>query len=666
MQLVLWFWLALKAVSWELDDNHYKVVADLVDPKFGMDITNTTAMNLNNAAVETEEQIETVKETKEVSKEGEEGEEEAIVNQRLALDLTVLDEISYPYKEELLIRPLSNNHLLSSFQFNIESESFNPNKDAHDVFAYDQYTVFPRVFKPLLTKTSTRQLQMRFTRGYWDSKSWGPLPHNGFHSGGNGVELWAVIESTSKKEAYDNWKILVNSLSGLFCASINFIDESKTTYPMSSFQPNDMDGIPLLNHDANSNSKLYLLHASLANEPICTENLTPLVKLLPTKGKSGLSQYLDGHKIFDSLWHSLSIDIDTHCDDSTHYCKYEMDAYLDMALHLPSTLERIASPIPKPLTGDKLRCDMSKEFDSYQCFPLPESTEIQFKLSQLFNKNITGISKFGTRPTTICGNVTDDWDFNIQTKDGFFGTEDNCFTIDNAQEYDIDIRTHNSSNVVMMNEKVPIFVSRALTGYGQDRGGMRTIFKNTGDEAVTITYFETLPWFMRVYLSSLQVESSHSDVTVDKIMETVNYVPAMDRERPTLLEFIVEIPAHSSFSMSYQYDKTLLQFAEYPPDANHGFEIEAAVITVLAPFEYQLRTSTLLLSLSTPDFSMPYNVIIITSTIMGLVFGMTFNLLIKKLVTLEEANVILSQRSLKNRLLMLRDKILVKLGLISG
>lgn len=666
MRVCVWVWLVFGlAKALELDDEQYGVVAELVDVSFGTQMAQraaTVEKNTTSAVAATESTVDS------------EPMETEVQSPPYTKGITSVEEFGYPYKEELFIRPLKNNHLLASFEFDIESEPFNPRQDVDDVFAFDQYTVFPRVFKPLLTKTSTRQLQMRFTRGYWDSESWGALPHNGFQSGGNGVELWAIIEAGSKQEAYKNWKTLVNSLSGLFCASINFIDESKTTYPMSSFQPDHMDGIPLLNLDADSN-KLYLLHASLANEPICTENLTPLVKLLPTRGKSGLSQYLDGHKIFDSLWHSLSIDIDTNCDDSTHQCKFIMDANLNMAIHLPSTLDRIENPIPKPLTGERLRCDMSKEYDAFQCFPLPESNEINFKLSQLFNKKIKGISKFSHNPTTICGNVTTDWEFNIETVDGIFGTEDNCFTLDQLQEYDIDIRTHNSSNVVR-DKDLPLFVSRALTGYGQDRGGMRTIFKNVGNEPITITYFETLPWFMRVYLSSLQIENlslnndptmvNDESITVDKIMETINYIPAMDRTRPTLFEFTIEIPAKSSFSMSYQYDKTLLQFAEYPPDANHGFELEAAVITVTRPIQYQMRTSTLLLSLSTPDFSMPYNVIIISSTIMGLIFGMTFNLLVKRLVTLDEANILLHERSIKNKILSLRDKILVKLGIISG
>lgn len=43
-----------------------------------------------------------------------------------------------------------------------------------------------------------------------------------------------------------------------------------------------------------------------------------------------------------------------------------------------------------------------------------------------------------------------------------------------------------------------------------------------------------------------------------------------------------------------------------------------------------------MLTLPTPDFSMPYDVIIMTCTVLSMVFGTIFNLLIKKVVTEEE------------------------------
>jgi phosphatidylinositol glycan class T len=57
-----------------------------------------------------------------------------------------------------------------------------------------------------------------------------------------------------------------------------------------------------------------------------------------------------------------------------------------------------------------------------------------------------------------------------------------------------------------------------------------------------------------------------------------------------------------------------------------------------------LRTTSLLLSLPTPDFSMPYNVIILSSTVIALAFGSVFNLLVRKFVALEPGDVVVGNR----------------------
>ena len=53
----------------------------------------------------------------------------------------------------------------------------------------------------------------------------------------------------------------------------------------------------------------------------------------------------------------------------------------------------------------------------------------------------------------------------------------------------------------------------------------------------------------------------------------------------------------------------------------------------------RIFTSNLLLTLPTPDFSMPYNVITLTSTILALFFGSVFNFLTKRFLpqTMDEA-----------------------------
>lgn len=70
------------------------------------------------------------------------------------------------------------------------------------------------------------------------------------------------------------WHSLTNTLSGLFCASLNFIDETLTTQPALSFGPDDA-----------TKSTSQLRFGYLPHENVCTENLTPWIKLLPCKAK---------------------------------------------------------------------------------------------------------------------------------------------------------------------------------------------------------------------------------------------------------------------------------------------------------------------------------------------------------------------------------------------
>ena len=75
------------------------------------------------------------------------------------------------------------------------------------------------------------------------------------------------------------WKELVNALSGLFCSSLNFLDEKATVEPRWSFRPR---GLAPKGYAAQSK---FLRYGALPREIVCTENLTPWKKLLPCDSK---------------------------------------------------------------------------------------------------------------------------------------------------------------------------------------------------------------------------------------------------------------------------------------------------------------------------------------------------------------------------------------------
>lgn len=574
------------------------------------------------------------------------------------------------YNESLVLQPLPRNKLLASFEFHLRSlpESLTfyddlGDDESIDRFRGNNYQYFSRNLGQIIERSNVRELHLRFTQGWWDAEEWGKLPANGKRSGGTGVEIWSVIEAPNLSSAKESWFRLSKQLSGFFCASLNFVDDSITTFPGSNAVPTGD------NYIFNGNNSLYVLRVALPSEPICTENLTPFLKLLPTRGKTGVSSLLEGHKVYDSLWHSMSIDINTTCDSENGKCHFDMQQSLDSAIDLMRSKRRLVEGIPKPTPGDELRCDESKPHDIWKCFPLGDPISLTWNLETIFGRKLKNPAfDIDDKTSMVVLRKCPGCSYELMHsggshKPGLIEDESSLrYFIGRAEEIDFQFETQNST-LISATSKPPLHISRSLSGYSLDHGGMRTVFHNpNADSAITFNYFETLPWYMRLFLNTLRVELKNGEVVSyakeRSYIKKRLYRPSIDRARPSHLEFEIELPPLETISLSYEYDKSLLLYSEYPPDANHGYEIAPAVVIVFAdglPI-YEMRSTSSLLSLPTPDFSMPYNVIILTCTTMSLIFGSLFNLLTKKVVTEEEFEKLSSQSKLKKFIKALKKK----------
>ena len=94
--------------------------------------------------------------------------------------------------------------------------------------------------------------------------------------------------------------------------------------------------------------------------------------------------------------------------------------------------------------------------------------------------------------------------------------------------------------------------------------------------------------------------------------------------------------------MTLDVTKAFLRYTEYPPDAERGWDLPPAVLVPIGGDEKgspdglgRIYTPILLVDLATPDFSMPYNVIIMSSTLITFIFGSVFNLLTRKFVVVK-------------------------------
>lgn len=79
------------------------------------------------------------------------------------------------------------------------------------------------------------------------------------------------VEFGGKADAEAEWQHLVQTLSGLTCASLNLLDMSQV---FNKYNENEGEG-------GEGKRKI----AILPKEAVCTENLTPWTKLLPCGSK---------------------------------------------------------------------------------------------------------------------------------------------------------------------------------------------------------------------------------------------------------------------------------------------------------------------------------------------------------------------------------------------
>ncbi|KAH6334994.1 hypothetical protein HBI37_151190 [Parastagonospora nodorum] len=538
---------------------------------------------------------------------------------------------STAYREQLLLRPLPQGTLLASFNF--------LSNETQTAFEQQNFRYFPRSFGQILQHAHAKELHLRFSVGRWDADSWGQRPSNGAREGGTGVELWAWVEANNEEQAFARWLTLTNALSGLFCASMNFIDATKTIRPVMSFAPEGHHG---------NTSNLHLLHGTLPHEVVCTENLTPFLKLLPCKGKAGVSSLLDGHKLFDASFQTMAIDVRPVCDATGDNCSVEMEQSVDMVLDIARSKRPQDNPIPRPLPIDQIECDTSKGYNGHDtCYPLNKGTEPAWTLEEVFGRPLRGAcplaEETGDAANSFCINAPPERTIEVKTTGKFQEAKLasdtlRCYKLPVGASFDLVLPEQRmTTGLVLPNP--PLFAARTINGHGQERGSTQSVIRSPSTtDTVEFVYLESLPWFMKPYLHTLR---ARLDTTSDSPIKETYYRPAIDRKRGTHLELRMLIPPNSTLTLTYDFEKAILRYTEYPPDANRGFDAAPAIIRVLSPNKgdgkgVYIRTTSLLLPLPTPDFSMPYNVIILTSTVMALGFGNIFNLLVRRFVGADE------------------------------
>ncbi|XP_071823814.1 GPI transamidase component PIG-T-like [Apostichopus japonicus] len=518
--------------------------------------------------------------------------------------------------EELYMNPMPNGFVHSHFQFSIFSNS--------NLFrsSGQHYDLFPKAVGQIIESHDVKELHLSLTQGLWRHDKWGyPV-----RSSPPGAELWAWFNETPARSIDESWANLVNSLSGLFCASLNFIDATNTVVPNLSFRPS---GVVRGGECPDQDSVRY---ASLPKENVCTENLTPWQKLLPCNSKAGLSTLLNAIRLYNAHYHTLTVDVQPVCQS--------YPACTSTVLRLTQSISVVFRPT---LNAGHQQWSLQSLFDrplKGSC-PLAVKSYIHVDIS---NESISLDYTLNPPPSK----VTSDDHGKVASYDVAEMTQGRS---------SLNIKFKWTSKVIYGKANPPtLHAHRFIAGYGQENGGITCmIYNNDISNAVDVVYMETLPWYVRLYLHTMKIKTENgTDVKPDML----RFVPGRDRGRPYLLELMFTLPPASVITFSIQFDRAFLKWTEYPPDANIGFYLGSAVISANLPSSanfttarqlqdaslpsssssspgseqfIRIYTEPLLLQLPLPDFSMPYNVICLVCTVFAIAFGSIHNLTTRRL-----------------------------------
>uniref|UniRef100_A0A2K5CJC6 Phosphatidylinositol glycan anchor biosynthesis class T n=1 Tax=Aotus nancymaae TaxID=37293 RepID=A0A2K5CJC6_AOTNA len=525
-------------------------------------------------------------------------------------------------REELVITPLPSGDVAATFQFRTRWDSELQREGV------SHYRLFPKALGQLISKYSLRELHLSFTQGFWRTRYWGPP----FLQAPSGAELWVWFQDTVTEEkgvplppGTVQTVVLESGVGSRRVIPISGVwvlrGESPRTTPDGPLSPSDTD-------------HYFLRYAVLPREVVCTENLTPWKKLLPCSSKAGLSVLLKADRLFHTSYHSQAVHIRPVCRNAR--CT-------SVSWELRQTLSVVFDAF---ITGQgKKDWSLFRMFSRTLTEPCPLASESRVYVDITNYNQDNETLEVNPPPTTTYHDVI----LGTRKTYAIYDLLDTAM-INNSRNLNIQLKWKRPPE----NEFPPVpflHAQRYVSGYGLQKGELSTLLYNTHPyRAFPVLLLDTVPWYLRLYVHTLTITSKGKDNKPSYI----HYQPAQDRLQPHLLEMLIQLPANSVTKVSIQFERALLKWTEYTPDPNHGFYVSPSVLSALVPsmvaakpvdweesplfnslfpvsdgsnYFMRLYTEPLLVNLPTPDFSMPYNVICLTCTVVAVCYGSFYNLL---------------------------------------
>ncbi|KAL7422530.1 Subunit of the glycosylphosphatidylinositol transamidase complex-like protein [Cryptotrichosporon argae] len=502
------------------------------------------------------------------------------------------------FTESLTVRPLPDGRLSVAFEFTTAFELHGNHRASH-------HSLTPPALLLPLERNNVSELVISFSAGKWDERT-GTAGPQVYEIGGGGGEVRGWLQDGA--DADDRWTAVTHAIGGLFCAGLG--SENGAVRTLGSVFPPRRDA-SYLTHYFFAHPRLHL----------CTENLTPFLSLLPSKGVSGLAALLSP-RIFRWGYQSELISVVMPTADSPGVWKGAWEGIVDI------TPKRNGQRAPRQFSIQSI-------FGQPPPRPFLEAMSSHFRI--LLDDGMAVDPSPLTRHVWIDGRPTRVASWRL---DELQGRDVRVAWNEDAYEHPVD--------------KPSVSVSRTVASPRASDGTLRITIANHGLERRAL-YTELWPWWVKGWISELVVTDAAG--VRDDIITTITYDPSLPpTPSTTTLHVGLTLPANTTLVMTIPFTKLTLKYKEHRPDAERGQEIPASILTLLdldgddyddlgfdpadavkgqtADPRRSGRThvyaNRLLLDLPTPDFSMPYNVIIMSSTVMAVFFGSLHGRLIRR------------------------------------
>jgi len=542
---------------------------------------------------------------------------------------------------------------------------------------WEHYHLFPSAVGTIVKKYHVQTFDLTMASGRWNTRLWGssivPAP--------NGAELTAHFENYVPPEEVDIlWQGLTRALSGLFCASFSSLTSNSFSpglaLPPASFSSTST---PSSRYTSPQATPSHTRRGVFLAEPVCTENLTPWLKLLPSSRlTSSLAQLANPLPLASMAYKSTSI----------HFA----------ANHSSCGRGRLTLTLTVVPHRELQHWSLHDLFGNsgVRGSPLASASHVTIDTFAHGRDGVAVQIGAGYEGQEVAPGVV---------RVSLTGEHDTLFTLRLALSGD-----GGGDDVTGLPRAVldarSLYTQMYTIGSGDERGGLVAKFGNMHpSRPVVVRYYTVVPWFLRLYMHSLtflfsgegpEEWESHAerisdarlprgageeelqralakhhagDASLYGALIWSSLLPAIDRVRPALVEYVLYLPPGASAVVEVEFETSLLYFFEYPPDAHRGFDFGAGSVahTFLTPAtaEHRARdaalgvssdrlsplgvdwpttgavedavgvylhyTDTTSVTIPTPDFSMPYNVIVFTSTVIALFFGRMLNYIIMHL-----------------------------------